>query len=183
MSDDDDITGLLREPSGAGDRLWALVYPELKRRARRALAGERASHTLSATAVVHEVYVRLRDTSARDWDDRTHFYNTASRVMRNVLIDYGRARRTRSRAGRGREQSLEEEQLLPEGFELDEEGALRVQEALDRLAERDERAALVVAMRAFGGLTRAEIAKELGVVESTVSEKLKLARSIRSALR
>jgi len=85
-----EITALLNLEGGeaiTGDRLWALVYPELRRRAGAIVSGERSDHTLSATAVINETYVRLSTRAPHEWEDRTHFYAVAASIMRHVLID------------------------------------------------------------------------------------------------
>jgi RNA polymerase sigma factor (TIGR02999 family) len=182
-SDDDpgrpgEITELLRggvdgEAPGA-DRLWALVYPELRARAGALCRGERPDHTLGATAVVNETYVRLATRPADAWRDRSHFYATASAIMRHVLIDHARARVAGKRGGGARRQSLDET-VFP-SLHDDEAGFAAAREALDALASRHDRAATVVALRVFGGLAFGEIARELGVSERTAKSDWSLGR-------
>ena len=167
--DDGNITEMLNRPdtdSSPADQLWELVYPELRRRAGNLFKGERSGHTLSATAVVNEVFVRLASTGAREWQDRSHFYAAASGIMRHVLIDHARARTAGKRGGGAVRESLDES-IFP-SVASDEAGFQVVREALDLLAREKERAALVVALRVFGGLTVAEVAEELSVSERTV---------------
>lgn len=178
MGDDPgEITELLNLPGGeaiSGDRLWALVYPELRRRARAICQGERTDHTLSATAVVNEAYVRLASREPHEWDDRSHFYAVAASTMRHVLIDHARARATRKRGSGARKEPLEEA-MFPD-VSNDEEGFVAAAEALERLASEHERAALVVSLRVFGGLGIPDIAREIGVSERTVKSDWRLAR-------
>jgi RNA polymerase sigma factor (TIGR02999 family) len=174
---DDQITLLLNRAEQSdrpADQLWELVYPELRRRAQNLFKNERADHTLSATAVINEVFVRLTTASAREWEDRTHFYSAASGIMRHVLIDHARARSAEKRGGGAIRESLDEN-LFPE-MTNSENGYRDAQHALDRLATENDRAALVVALRVFGGLTVAEIAEELSISERTVKSDWVTAR-------
>ena len=175
--DDGNITELLNRPDTAdspADQLWELVYPELRRRAGNLFKGERSGHTLSATAVVNEVFVRLASTGAREWQDRSHFYAAASGIMRHVLIDHARARTAEKRGGGAFKESLDET-IFPSVAD-DEAGYQVVREALDHLAQENQRAALVVALRVFGGLTVAEVASEISVSERTVKSDWVTAR-------
>ncbi len=176
-----EITELLNDPSGSkgkppisADRLWELVYPELRKRAEALFRKERAGQTLSATAVVNEAYVRLASSSPREWKDRSHFYAVSSGIMRNVLIDHARARNAAKRGGKAVRQSLDE-RVFP-SQSADDEGYRAAQEALEQLAEKHERAALVVALRVFGGLTVAEVAKELEISERTAKADYMIAK-------
>lgn len=178
---DHEITELLNRapesPDGtpmSGERLWELVYPELRRRARAIYRRESPGGTLSATAILNETYVRLAREEPREWTDRSHFYAVSSGIMRNVLIDHARARTAAKRGGRAARESLDEN-VFP-AQQADEAGFQAAREALDRLAEKHERAALVVALRVFGGLTVAEVAKELGISERTAKADFMIAR-------
>ncbi len=178
-----EITELLNMAGGramTGDRLWELVYPELRKRARAICQGERDDHTLSATAVVNEAYVRLSSREPHEWEDRSHFYAVAASIMRHVLIDHARARAASKRGGGAHKQPLEEA-LFPD-VRNDEEGLAAAAEALERLAEEHERAALVVSLRVFGGLTIPDIAREVGVSERTIKNDWRLARNRLHAL-
>jgi RNA polymerase sigma factor (TIGR02999 family) len=166
--DGGEITSLLRRPgddSGA-DQLWQLVYPELRKRAARLVKGERNDHTLSPTAIVNEAYVRLSTRMAHEWEDRSHFYAVASGIMRHVLIDHARGHRAAKRGGGAVKQELDES-VFP-SIRPDESGFREAERALEQLAEEHERAALVVALKVFGGLTIPEIAREVKVAERTV---------------
>jgi RNA polymerase sigma factor (TIGR02999 family) len=146
------------------DRLMPLVYAELRAIAHRHMRAERHEHTLSTTALVHEAYLRLVGHGSVDWRDRAHFYGIASRVMRQVLVDYARRRRTKKRSALP---------PLPLDHALavadnQAELILALDEALGRLALIDERQSLVVQHRFFGGLTEDEIGAMLGVSARTV---------------
>lgn len=172
-----EITELLRVAEigqSTADELWALVYPELRKRAGGLVRGERSDHTLSATAVVNETFVRLSAKEAKDWEDRSHFYTVAAGVMRHVLIDHARARGAAKRGSGASKQELDES-VFP-SVQDDEKGFREAERALEVLAAEHERAALVVALRVFGGLTMGEIAKEVGVAERTVKNDWALAR-------
>jgi RNA polymerase sigma factor (TIGR02999 family) len=175
--DSTSITQLLNAVGQEGDRadrLWELVYPELRRRARAIFRNERMDHTLSTTAVLNEAYIRLSTQGPREWQDRSHFYATAAGIMRHVLIDHARARATEKR-GRGGPKISLDESIFP-AIEADEEGFLRASELLEQLSASHERAALVVALRVFGGLTVREVAQELKVSERTVKADWMIAR-------
>jgi RNA polymerase sigma factor (TIGR02999 family) len=171
-----EITELLNTTADGkpADRLWELVYPELRRRARSMVRGERSGHTLSATAVVNEVFVRLATDSPRQWKDRSHFYAAASGIMRHVLIDHARSRAAEKRGGGAVKETLDEG-VFP-AVPADEQGFRAAEDALDELALKHNRAALVVALRVFGGLTVPEVAEELDVSERTVKADWMIAR-------
>lgn len=172
-----EITELLRvaeRGEANADKLWGLVYPELRKRAAGLVRSERSDHTLSATAVVNEAFVRLSSKEAKDWTDRSHFYAVASGIMRHVLIDHARSRGAAKRGSGAKRQELDES-IFP-SVRDDEEGFREAERVLEVLAEEHERAALVVALRVFGGLTMSEIAKEVGVAERTVKNDWSLAR-------
>lgn len=176
-ADEDEITLLLNQShktDSPADQLWELVYPELRRRARNLFKNERADHTLSATAIINEVFVRLTTASAREWQDRTHFYSAASGIMRHVLIDYARARTSEKRGGASVRETLDEN-VFP-AVTASEEGYQEARNALDRLALENDRAATVVALRVFGGLTVEEVAEELSISERTVKSDWVTAR-------
>ena len=172
-----EITGLLRvagDDTSAADQLWELVYPELRRRAGGLIRNERSDHTLSATAVVNEAFVRLSTRMAHEWEDRSHFYNVASGIMRHVLIDHARSHRAEKRGGGAAKQELDES-LFP-SVQADNEGFRVAERALEIFANEHERAALVVTLKVFGGLTIPEIAREVKVAERTVKNDWALAR-------
>lgn len=172
-----EVTGLLRvagTDANVADQLWQLVYPELRKRASYLVRNERSDHTLSATAVVNEAYVRLASLMAHEWEDRSHFYNVASGIMRHVLIDHARSHRADKRGGGAAKQELDES-IFP-SVRADDEGFQIAERALEMLAAEHERAALVVTLKVFGGLTIPEIAGEVKVAERTVKNDWALAR-------
>jgi RNA polymerase sigma factor (TIGR02999 family) len=151
-------------------RLVPLVYGELRRVAHRQLAAERADHTLSTTAVVHEAYLRLVDQTRASWEDRAQFFAIAARIMRRVLVDYARRRRALRRGGARRPISLEDVADAGAVAAPDRaEEVVALDEALERLALLDERLSRVVECRFFAGLTLEETAQALGVTRRTVA--------------
>ena len=164
-----DVTTLLRGWS-AGDhsteeKLWPLVFAELKRLARRHLARERPNHTLQSGALVNEVYVRLADLNNTQWENRARFFAMCARMMREVLVDHARARQSQKRGGDRSRISLDEVALVSEskGIEL-----LALDDALKRLAVIHPRKSEVVEMRFFAGLSVEETAEALNVSRLTV---------------
>jgi RNA polymerase sigma factor (TIGR02999 family) len=157
---------------GALDRLIPLVYKDLAGIAHRQLGLERAGHTLSTSALVHEAYLRLVDQTNAHWTDRAQFYAIAAHVMRRVLIDHARRRRAGRRGGAQlRPVSLDVLDAKDAGTLAVDDRAdvlLAIDEALDRLATLDARQARVVDCRFFGGLTETETAEALGVTTRTV---------------
>jgi len=150
------------------EELMPLVYDQLRRLARAYMARETPGHTLQPTALVHEAYIRLVDTSKISWQGRTHFFAVGARVMRRLLIDHARGR---GRKKRGADwQRVTFSQMLPHlrQHDADLEQLLAMNEALDRLAALDERQARVVELRYFAGLTVPEVAQVLGVSQRTV---------------
>ena len=173
-----DVTTLLRGWS-AGDRsteekLWPLVFAELKRLARRHLAHERPNHTLQSGALVNEVYVRLADLNNTQWENRARFFAMCARMMREVLVDHARARQSQKRGGDRSRISLDEVALVSEskGIEL-----LALDDALKRLAVIHPRKSEVVEMRFFGGLSADETAEVLNVSRLTVIRDWNFARA------
>lgn len=160
--------------ASAAERLAPQIYEELRRLAAIYLRGERPDHTLQPTALVHEAYLRLIDASRVDWRDRAHFFRTAARAMRRVLVDHARARGAEKRAGARQRITLAgvDPELAGPDFEL-----LALDELLERLAVLHERHAQVVELRFFGGLTIAETAAALGVSETTVEDDWAMARA------
>lgn len=153
-SPDDDMTEALlairstNPASGAArEKLFELVYPELKRLAQRIMRGERTGHTLSPTDVVHDVFVRLIDAKHIEATDRGHFLAIAGRVMRQVLVDYARRRNAAKRGGGAISFTLS---LPADAAAASEHGLIEINEALDRLAMVDPRAASVAEARLFG---------------------------------
>ena len=150
----------------AADRLFLLVYDELRRIARRQLRHERPGHTLSTTAVVHEAYLDLAKQTRAQWVDRAHFFGVAAFVMRRVLMEYARAHHTAKRGGGMTNVTLDD--ALAASADDRAETLIAIDDALTRVAAIDPRLARVVECRFFGGLTSAETAEALGVTERTV---------------
>jgi RNA polymerase sigma factor (TIGR02999 family) len=170
---------LLLQAWGSGDesaleRLTPLVYNELHRLAHRYMAAEQPGQTLQTTALVHEVYLRLIDANAVNWQDRAHFYAICARLMRRILIDFARSRNYQKRGGHFPHIELEEAVTVSAvvGSEL-----LALDEALKELAKLDPRKSEVVELRFFGGLTVEESAAALKVSPETVMRDWKLAKA------
>lgn len=167
-----EITRLLTDWRGgdraALERLAPLVHDELHRLARHYLSRERPGHTLQATALVNEAYLRLIDQQNSDWQDRAHFFAVAARIMRHLLIDHARARRYAKRGGGARQVSLDEAAAISPEASLD---LLALNEALDRLASIDERKVAIVELRYFSGLSVEETAAAMGLSEITVKRE------------
>jgi RNA polymerase sigma factor (TIGR02999 family) len=173
-----EVTRLLREAvrgdRAAMDRLMPLVYEELRRRAAQYLRRERQDHTLQATALVHEAYLRLIDQNNVEWADRTHFFAVAATCIRRILVDHARRRRAAKRGSRLKPVPLEEADAVVTEVHED---LLALEEAMNRLAGRDPRKARVVELRFFGGLRPDEIGPILDVSSATVERDLRLARA------
>ena len=164
-----DVTQILQE-WGEGDReavakLMPLVYEELRRAARDYLRRERADHTLQATALVHETYLRLVDNRNVTWRNRAHFYRIAARLMRRILLDHARAHNAAKRGGLNEKVSLDEAQALAVSDATD---LVVLDGALQSLAKVYPRKSEVVELKFFGGLEAKEIAEVLNVSEKTV---------------
>ena len=176
-----DVTGLLlawgRGEQSAADRLVPAVYDELRRQAERAMRREGGEHTLQATALVHESYLRLVDQRQVEWRNRAHFFAIASTVMRRILVDHARARLTAKRGGGAVQISLAgvEAGRAPDGD--DDVDLLALHEALERLAVLDPDQARLVELRYFGGLTIEETGEALAVSPATVKREWALARA------
>jgi len=178
MSGQGEITRLLAQMRAgdeqAQEELAPLVYDELRRLARGYMRWERSDHTLQPTALVNEAYLRLIEGAPVSWKDRTHFFAVASQLMRRILVDHARARNAEKRMGVGRKVSLDEALGFPEQKGVD---LLALDEALERLEERDPRQARIVEMRFFGGLSEEEIASHLGISARTVRREWSVARA------
>jgi RNA polymerase sigma factor (TIGR02999 family) len=173
-----EITRLLKAhhagDRGAFDRLVPLVYDRWRALARIQLARERPGQMLSATGLVHEVYLQLANETGVEWRDRSHFFAICIRAMRRTLVDYARRRTAGKRGGGQRDLTLEPERLA---VEQQAEALLAVDQALDRLASFSERLAQLVECRVFAGMTDAETAETLGVSLRTVEREWPRARA------
>jgi RNA polymerase sigma factor (TIGR02999 family) len=172
------VTSLLRAWSdgdrSALDQLMPLVHHELKRLARRHLARERRDHTIQATALVNEAFVRLANERAMRWQDRAHFLAVASQLMRFILVDYARRRLYAKRGGGVETLTLDAALDVDDGRGP---AILAIDDALSDLAKTDPRKARVVEMRLFGGLTVEESALVLEVSPETVMRDWRFARA------
>jgi RNA polymerase sigma factor (TIGR02999 family) len=172
------ITRLLRAWSHgdgvASEQLLALVYDDLKQRARRQLRRERSDHTLQPTALVHEAYLRLTQQSDVRWQNRAQFLGMAASMMRRVLIDHARGRRAGKRGGAWVRVSLPEEAEATAAPEVD---SLDLEAALVELAAQDARQARLVELRVFGGLSFEDAAQVLGVSGATAKRDWAHARA------
>jgi RNA polymerase sigma factor (TIGR02999 family) len=157
----------------ARDALLAIVHEELRRLAGQHMKGERPGHTLQATALVNELYIRLIEVDRVQWQDRAHFFAMASRLMRRILVDAARATRARKR-GSGMAMASFDEALLV-AHEPDQD-LVAVDDALTALAAIDPRKCQVVEMRFFGGLTLDEAAAALNVSRDTVKRDWTMAK-------
>jgi len=181
---DNSITALLGQLS-AGNReveaqLIPLVYGELRRLAARYMRFERGEHTLQPTALVNEAYIRLVQQPQVAWQSRAHFFATASRLMRRILVDHARARVAEKRGGMQNKVELDDSMLPLQERTLD---VLILDEALDRLAKFDPRQARIIELHFFGGLSVAETALVLDVSERTVKRGWTMGRAwLRSEL-
>jgi RNA polymerase sigma factor (TIGR02999 family) len=176
--DESELTGLLiawnRGDPHALEQLTPMVYRELYRVARRQMAGERQGHTLGPTALVNEVYVRLIDRGKVEWRDRAHFRGICARLMRQILVDFARARLRDKRGGGQVVAQLDEEMVATETKSAQ---VVAVSDALDQLREVHPRKSQVVELRYFGGLSVDETADVLGVSPFTVIRDWNLAKA------
>jgi RNA polymerase sigma factor (TIGR02999 family) len=160
----------------AGERLLPEVYAELRRCAARAMRRESAEHTLQATALVHEAYLRLVDQRRVQWQNRAHFFGIAAQVMRRILVDHARARHAAKRGGGATQLTLGDGDAAAPAADgaLD---LLALHDALERLAGLDPEQARLVELRYFGGLSIEETAEALDVSPATVKREWALARA------
>jgi RNA polymerase sigma factor (TIGR02999 family) len=167
--DSHSVSRILRESSPddrhAVDRVFSLVYDELRRMAHAQLARGPSGQTMSTTVLIHEAYLRLADRTGTRFPDRAHFYGYAARVMRSVLVDHARSRGAGKRGGGLQPVPLDRCDLP---IHTQAELVVGIDDALTRLAALDERLARVVECRFFGGMTEVETATVLGVTERTV---------------
>ena len=173
-----DVTKLLLEWSEGDrqslDKLLPVVYQELRRLAQHYLRQERPDHTLQATALVHEVYLKLIDTKAVRWENRAHFFAVTAQVMRHILVDLARQRRAQKRGG-GQKVAFDETLGVPE--DSGTVNLVALDEALDRLAAVDARQGRIIELRYFGGLSTEETAEVLGISSRTVKREWRMARA------
>jgi len=177
-ADPSQITKMVNDLAGgnrpAAEQLFGLLYDAFRGLAARYLKAERAGHTLSPTALVHEAYLKLVDQSRVNWQGRTHFFAVGAQVMRRILVDHARGKgRVKRGGGRIRIQLDEGLALSPQR----DEDILAVDEALAKLAKVDPRQAAIVELRFFGGLSVAEVAEVLGLSKRTIEGEWTVARA------
>jgi RNA polymerase sigma-70 factor (ECF subfamily) len=167
------LLGLLTKGDRTAEaRLIPLVYDELRRLAQSMIRSERPDHTLQATALVHEVYLRLAGDAKVSWHDRAHFFAVAARTMRHILVDHARGLNAAKRRG----VRIPLETALVYSAEQSAE-LLELDEALTRLAAWDERQSRIVELRFFSGLKEDEIAAVLGISIRTVKREWSMAKA------
>lgn len=161
--------------TSATDQLLPLVYTELRREASRQLDRESPGHTLQTTALVHEAYIRLVDRDEpQTWNSDGHFFRAAAEAMRRILIESARRKKTIKRGGERWRVDVELDGL---NNPQDDEDLIALDEALTRLAERDDRAARLVELRFFAGLTMQQAAKTLDIALRTAERDWAYARA------
>jgi len=173
-----EVTLLLKELSdgnqNALEALVPLVYDQLRAIAGRQLRNEAHGHTLNATALVHEAYVRLAQLERIDWQDRAHFFAVASQAIRRVLVDYAVRRNAQKREGGLKRIDLDDAPIIDDA---DLHGVIALNQALERLEALDPRHVRVVECRFFGGMNLDETAAALGISKATVKRDWALARA------
>jgi RNA polymerase sigma factor (TIGR02999 family) len=176
-----DITRLLREWRGgdgeALERLIPLVHDELHELAARHLSRERRGHTLQPTALVNEAYLKLAGQPGVDWQSRAHFFAIAATVMRRILVDHARRKRSRKRGAGAATMALDDLAVESPRREVDVFDAYALDRALTRLERLDERQARVVELRYFGGMTVEETAEVVGSSPATIYREWAVARA------
>jgi len=168
------LSALTNGEEGAASKLIPMVYDELRRLAGSYMRRERVDHTLQATALVNEAYLKLIEQRAVNWQSRAHFFGVAAQLMRRILIDYARGHTREKRGGEQKKVSLDEVFLFSEQ-QADE--LLAVDDSLNLLAKMDPRQARVVELRFFAGLSVEEAAEALGVSPKTVKRDWSVAKA------
>lgn len=173
-----DLTRLLQEAAGgesaAAERLLPLIYEQLRAIANRRMSSERADHTLQATALVHEAYLRLMGNARIEWASRAHFFHAAAEAMRRILIEHARHRARLKRGGSRSRRPIERVDLA---VDHDPDEILALDAAICRLEERDPRAARIVRLRFFAGLSVEETAEALDLAPRTIKRDWAAARA------
>ena len=169
------LLGKLRDGDKASEaKLIPLVYEELRRLAGHYMEGERDDHTLQASALVNEAWLRLVKERAFDFRNRAHFFGVSAQVMRRILVDYARTRDAQRRGGKAREISLDDAFVYTDAQSWQ---VVAVNEALTKLAQWDDRQSRIVEMRFFGGLSVEETAEALSVSTTTVKREFQHAKA------
>lgn len=162
------------KPGTCPPELFAAVYDRLRAIAETRMVGERAGHTLQATALVHEAYLRLMASPGFEWSGPRQFYGAAAESMRRILIDHARRKKSQKRGGGEARLELQDSDA---GLESDQESILALDEALARLKERDERMHELVMLRYFAGQTIERTAEILGISPRTAKREWAVARA------
>ncbi|MEQ1924011.1 MAG: ECF-type sigma factor [Pyrinomonadaceae bacterium] len=180
MDDRHDITRMLREWSGGNpdalDLLLPLVYKELHRQAASYLRRERIDHTLQATALINEAYMKLVDQHSLNFEDRTHFFAISARLMRQILVDHARTKKREKRGG-SETVKVELDEALHVGIEAQNVDLIALDDALTRLGKVDEQQARLVELRYFSGLSLEETADAMGVSRATAARDWTVAKA------
>ncbi|MEZ5429097.1 MAG: sigma-70 family RNA polymerase sigma factor [Pyrinomonadaceae bacterium] len=178
MSEKPNVTQLLSKAQdgdeNALNQLLPLVYNELRAVAANQLKSERQDHTLQATALVHEAYLRLLEQRDVDWRNRAHFFSIAAEMMRRILVNYAVKRNAKKRGDGATRMALDEAVSYSKKRDFD---LVALDDALKTLAEFDQKQARIVELRFFGGLTVEETAEVLGISDSTVKREWRMAKA------
>jgi len=178
MEQASDVTVLLaalsRGETDAASKLIPVVYDELRRLASYYMRRERQEHTLQATALVHEAYLKLVEQRSVDWKSRAHFFGVAAQLMRRILVDHARGHLRQKRGGEHKKVSLEEAFIFSEQQSAE---LVALDQSLERLAKLDGRQSRIVELRFFGGLSVEETAEILGVSPKTVKRDWSVAKA------
>ena len=173
-----DVNGLIKAMSQgderAADELMPQVYDELRHRAAKLLRPESSAHTLQATALVNEAFLKLCGQKRADWKSRTHFFAVSAQAMRRILIDHARSKSREKRGGGIQRVELADDALASGARNID---VLELDEALERLAELDQRLARIVELRFFGGMTVPEVAESLEVSVTTIENDWRMIKA------
>lgn len=168
------LTAIEQGDEKAADKLLPLVYKELRRLAEYKMSNEPPGHTLQATALVHEAYIRLVGSEARNWKSRTHFFCSAAEAMRRILIDNARRKQRQKRGGGQHKIDIDEIEITSETSSDD---IISLNEALTKFAEEDSTKAELVKLRYFAGLTIEQTAEMLGISRATAERYWSYARA------
>ena len=177
MTDGQEVTALLQEINdgavSAPDKLLPLVYDELRKLAQSYMSNERPDHTLQATALVHDAYIRMVDWENVSWQNRAHFFSVAAQVMRNILVNHAVKRKTQKRDF-GQRIELKDDISFGGGTDID---VIELNEALETLAVTDPDQSKIVELRFFGGLTIDETAHVMNLSPATVKREWAIAKT------
>ena len=168
------LTNWSRGEKAALERLVPLVYPELRRIAKRQMARENPDHTLQTSALINEAYLKLVDREKVDWQNRAHFFAVSAQVMRHILIDHARKYLYNKRGAGAQHVPLEEATIVEEKRSAD---LVALDEALNALTTLDPRRTQIIELKFFGGLNAEEIAEVMGISPSTVQREWRAAKA------